>query len=199
MERLGIFGGTFDPPHTGHLILAAEAAAQLQLDRVLWVLTPFPPHKPNQVISPVAVRIDLVRAAIDDNPTFELSTVDIDREPPHFAVDTIKLLRQARQDAELVYLIGADSLGALPSWHKPQEILQNIHRLGVLRRPGAVIDLAPVEAQIPGLSAKLDWIEAPLIEISASHIRQLVQSGGPYRYYLPEAVFRLVQARDLYR
>ncbi|MCX8025419.1 MAG: adenylyltransferase/cytidyltransferase family protein, partial [Thermanaerothrix sp.] len=92
MSRLGIFGGTFDPPHVGHLILASEAADQLHLDRVLWVLTPDPPHKRGQPITPLAIRLKLVMAAIQEDPLFELSRVEIDRPGPHYAVDTLRIL-----------------------------------------------------------------------------------------------------------
>src|SRR4030042_4938152 len=101
--RLGIFGGTFDPPHVGHLILADEARVQLGLERVLWVLTPNPPHKMDQAITPLVDRLDMLRAALGDALHFELSRVDIDRPPPHYAVDTVRLLRRHHPDDTLVY------------------------------------------------------------------------------------------------
>src|SRR5512134_3010613 len=103
--RLGIFGGTFDPPHLGHLILAAEAQAQLGLERILWVLTPFPPHKTDQQVTSLGDRLDLLAAALDDDPAFELCRVDIDRPPPHYAVDTVGLLHAQYPQARLVYLM----------------------------------------------------------------------------------------------
>src|SRR5512143_3713267 len=113
---IGVFGGTFDPPHTGHLILAAEAQAQLDLERILWVLTPTPPHKPGQRITSTALRLEMLQAAIDGNPDFELSRVDLDRPPPHYAVDSVHLLRAAYPQAWLAYLMGGDSLDDLPTW-----------------------------------------------------------------------------------
>lgn len=118
--RLGIFGGTFDPPHIGHLILAAEALAQLELDRVLWVLTPNPPHKTRRSLTPVALRYELLRAAFEADPAFVISWVDLDRPPPHYAVDTMRLLRQDHPRDRLVYLMGSDSLDDLPLWHMAQ-------------------------------------------------------------------------------
>ena len=106
--RLGVFGGTFDPPHIGHLILAAEALDQLQLDKVLWLLTPFPPHKISQSITPLLQRLQMLQAALVDEPRFELSRLDIDRPPLHYAVDTLALLRQNVPSAQLVYLMGED-------------------------------------------------------------------------------------------
>jgi len=140
-QRLGIFGGTFDPPHIGHLILAAEAHSQLSLDRVLWVLTFYPPHKTEQSISPLSDRLDMVLAAISDDPRFELSRVDIDRPAPHYAVDTVRLLKETCPQSELVYLMGGDSLKSLPYWYKPLEFVAGCHSLGVMRRPGDQINL----------------------------------------------------------
>ena len=115
--KIGIFGGTFDPPHMGHLILAEEACWQLQLDHVLWVLTPFPPHKKDRIISPVQDRLSMVQFAITENDRFKLSRVDIDRQPPHYAVDTVSILQQSSVNDEFYYLMGADSLIDLPTWH----------------------------------------------------------------------------------
>lgn len=197
--RLGIFGGTFDPPHIGHLILAAEAQHQLALDRLLWVLTPAPPHKREQPISPLRHRIDMLQAAIAGNPTFELSNVDIDRPPPHFAADTIRLLEKSCPGAELIYVMGGDSLANLPLWRKPLELVRGCQTLGVMRRPGAKIDLKGLEAQIPGITQKVRFIEAPLIDISASQIRRRIREGHPFRYYLPLTVYDIIQQGHLYR
>ena len=109
-ERLGIFGGTFDPPHVGHLILAMEAYDQLKLDRVLWVLAPNPPHKLGKKITDLDIRIEMVKAAINSDPMFEFSRVDIDRPGPHFVLDTMRILHEQKPDDELVFLMGGDSL-----------------------------------------------------------------------------------------
>ena len=197
--RIGIFGGTFDPPHQGHLILAEEAEFQLGLDRLLWVLTADPPHKQGQPITPLEVRLDLLRAAIGENPRFELSRVDIDRPGPHFALDTVRLLREANPNAELAYLIGGDSLRDLPTWHSPADFVRSVDVLGVMRRPGDRVDLTALEAELPGLQKTVRYIDAPLLEISSSQIRQRVSEGRPYRYYVPREVYHLIQARHLYR
>ncbi len=197
--RIGIFGGTFDPPHLGHLILAAEAFDQLSLSRLLWVLTPDPPHKQGNLITPLEYRLEMVKAAIRDDPAFELSSVEIDRPGPHYALDTVDLLAEKYPRDELVYLIGGDSLHDLPTWHRPQDFLRACQALGVMRRPGDVIDLASIEARLPGVSAKVEFIEAPLLEISSSQIRQRVAGGRPFRYYLQESVFRIIQSHRLYR
>lgn len=197
--RIGVFGGTFDPPHVGHLILAAEAQDQLRLDRLLWVLTPDPPHKLDQTISPLAVRLQLLLAAISENPSFELCRVDMDRPGPHYAVDTVKILQDQHPSAEIFYLIGGDSLHDLPAWYHPQRLIELIHGLGVMRRPGDQVDLRELEQKIPGLTAKICFIEAPLLEISARQIRQRVAEGRAYRYYVPPAVYRLIEELGIYR
>lgn len=200
MERLGIFGGTFDPPHIGHLILASEAASQLKLDKVLWILTPNPPHKPDQVITPVADRIEMVNSAIHGNSLFSLHDVDIQRPPPHYAVDTIKILKtQTSQSDKLIYLIGGDSLKNLPTWHNPDLLIQSLDLIGVLRRPGVSFNLSTLELRLPGISGKIGWIETPLVDISSSRIRRLVKESGPFRYYVPEGVFQYICHRRLYQ
>src|SRR5690349_12305263 len=134
--RYGIFGGTFDPPHNGHLALAQAALAQLHLERVLWVVTADPPHKQGRPLSPVADRLALVEAAIAGQPHFVVSRVDIDRPGPHWAADTVALLKQQYPRVDLVYLMGGDSLRDLPTWGRPAELLAKA-MLGVLLRPGA--------------------------------------------------------------
>ena len=198
-QRLGIFGGTFDPPHIGHLILAAEAYDRLSLDRVLWVLTFHPPHKLHQAISPIQHRLDMVMAAIENDPRFELSRVDIDRPAPHYAVDTVRLLGQNFPKSDLVYLMGGDSLENLPSWYKPHDFLDGCQSLGVMRRPGGQINRNALESKIPGIAKKIEVVEAPLIDISASQIRQRIQVARPFRYFLPENVFQIIRERNLYR
>lgn len=198
LTRLGIFGGTFDPPHLGHLILAAEAHDQLGLDRVLWVLTPEPPHKHGQYRQPLEERLGMLQIAISEFPVFLLSTVDIERSPPHYAVDTLRLLAQKYPGAELIYLIGGDSLHDLPTWHKPTELVRACHKLGVMRRPDDLVDLKLLEEKIPGITSKLLNIDAPLLEISSREIRQRIASGRPFRHYLPVGVYFFIRERRLY-
>jgi nicotinate-nucleotide adenylyltransferase len=198
-KRIGVFGGTFDPPHIGHMILAAEAQAQLSLEKVLWVLTSVPPHKRNQPISPIEQRLALVQAAIQDEPAFVLSTVDIDRTPPYYAVDTLRLLRGQFPDVDLIYLIGEDSLHDLPAWHEPQALVDEVAGLGVMRRPGKLADLDTLEAALPGIRSRLEFVEAPLLEISSRQVRQRIAAAEAFRYYLMPAVYRLIQERQYYR
>jgi nicotinate-nucleotide adenylyltransferase len=196
--RVGIFGGPFDPPHVGHQILASEAYDQLRLDRLLWVLTPDPPHKLGKPVSPAGQRLELVQAAIEGNPIFDLSRVEIDRPGPHFAVDTVRLLREQFPKAELFYLIGGDSLHDMPTWHNPRELVLEVDGFGVMRRPGDAVDLDFLEAELPGVTARCHFFSAPLLEISASEIRERIEEGRPFRYYLPPSVYELIVAQNLY-
>ena len=197
--RIGIFGGTFDPPHLGHMILACEAFYQASLDRLLFVLTPDPPHKQGKPISPLRDRLDMLQAVLADDPTFELSGIEIDRAGPHYALDTVRLLAKQFPGADLIYLMGGDSLQDLPTWHRPQEFVAACHEIGVMRRPGESIDLAGVEAAIPGLTKKVRFIDAPLLEIASQQIRSRVAEGLPYRYYVTPSVYRIIEGRRLYR
>jgi nicotinate-nucleotide adenylyltransferase len=196
--RLGVFGGTFDPPHLGHLILAAESLEQLKLDRLLWVLTSAPPHKLNQAISPLPQRLELLQAALGESTVFELSRVDIDRPPPYYAADTVRILGIQYPAADLFYLMGGDSLHDLPGWYQPDVFLAGCCGLGVMRRPGDQIDLARLETRLPGIRSKINFIDSPLLEISSKQIRERIRSGRTYRYYLPDAVYQLICQKKLY-
>lgn len=198
IERLGIFGGTFDPPHVGHQILAAEAMYQLRLEKVLWVLTPDPPHKRDRAITPLFIRLEMVQAAITDCPKFGLSRVEIDRPSPHYAADTIRLLREQYQGSQIVYLMGGDSLNDLSNWYDCQKFVTNCHILGVMRRPKDEIDLDWLETQIPGITPKVRFFKAPLLEIAASQIRAKIRQGSPFRYYLPPPVYQIIKEHNLY-
>ncbi len=199
MARLGVFGGTFDPPHIGHLIVAADAYCQLNLDRLLWVLTPDPPHKQKLALTPLQHRLDMLHVSIRDNPSFELCTVDIDRPGPHYAVDTMKILKAQQPDVDWIYIIGGDSLRDLPTWHHPHELLKTIHELGVVLRPDVQIDLPGIEAKIHGLTIKVKIVNSPLIGISATHIRQRIEDGQMFRYLVPPEVYEIICERGLYR
>jgi nicotinate-nucleotide adenylyltransferase len=197
--RIGIFGGTFDPPHVGHLILAEESVWQLKLDHLLWVLTPISPFKKNLLISPLQDRMSMVLLAITDNRKFKFSPIDVDRPPPHYAVDTLTLLRKASPQDEFYYLIGADSLNDLSAWHKPTELVSLCHGVGVMLRQGESIDVNRLNKTIPGLSAKLILLETPIIQISGSDIRARVQNGREFRYFVTDAVYQYIVEHNLYK
>jgi nicotinate-nucleotide adenylyltransferase len=198
-ETIGIFGGTFDPPHLGHLILAAEALAQLELTRLLWILTPEPPHKPERAITPLPHRLEMLRRAIEGTPQFELSTIEMQRPGPHYTLETLEKLRIQFPAADFTLLIGGDSLRDLPAWQRPLDVLAACHTIGVMRRPGDSVDLAALERSLPGLGQKVRFVDAPQIEISSSTIRSRIAAGGHYRYYLPARVYEYIEREKLYR
>lgn len=195
----GIFGGTFDPPHLGHLILASESLSQLGLNRLLWVLTPDPPHKPGQPITPLAQRLEMLRLAIADEPRFEICEAEINRPGPHYTVETLRLLKEQEPSRDLVFLMGGDSLRDLPTWREPAEIVRLCHFLGVMRRPGDAVNLSALEGQIPGLSAKVRLVDVPLLEISSSQIRERVAKNASFRYYLHPRVYDYILETGLYQ
>jgi nicotinate-nucleotide adenylyltransferase len=198
-ERLGIYGGTFDPPHIGHLILATEAYVDLQFDRLLWVLTPVPPHKLDHPITPLEHRLAMLELAISDELDFELSRIEIDRPGPHYTVDTMRLLADLHPSAELILLIGGDSLRDLPTWHRPADLVAACHEIGVIRRPSDSVDLSAWERQVPGTQAKVRFVDAPLLDISSSDIRRRIRENLPFRYYLSPSVYEYIQKNQLYR
>ncbi len=197
-NRLGIFGGTFDPPHIAHLIMVAEAQSQFDLNTVLWVLTPDPPHKPDRQITPLEHRQEMVLRAIEGNLGFEFSFVDIHRPPPHYAADTMALLQERYAQDELCYMMGADSLVELHTWHDPMRFVSLCHWILVLPRQGVTVDLPRIEEKIPGVSPKVRFVQSPTIGISSSQIRQRIKMGLPFRYFLPEKVYDYIVTHQLY-
>ena len=198
-QKLGVFGGTFDPPHIGHLILASEACEKLECDRLLWVLTPMPPHKLDQRVTPLDHRLAMLELAITEESKFELSRIELDRPGPHYTVDTMRLLKGMYPSAELILLIGGDSLRDLPSWHQPADLVSACHKIGVIRRPGDSVDLSAWERQVPGTQAKVRFVDAPLLDISSRAIRHRIREKQPFRYYLSAPVYEYIQKYNLYR
>jgi len=196
--KIGVFGGTFDPPHMAHLIIAEEARWQLKLDLVLWLLTPVSPLKSEVEISPWEQRLELLDAALAGNQKFEVSRVDIDRPGPHYAYESMQILAGEYGGDELVYLIGEDSLRDLAKWERPGELLRYCHQVGVMGRPAVDIDFKDLEGAVPGIRSKLKWVDSPLMEISGRMIRDRLKFGQPVRYFLPDAVHEIILEKELY-
>lgn len=197
--RVGIFGGTFDPVHLGHLIVAQEVCFRARLDRLLFVPAGQPPHKPGRVVAPAVHRLAMLEAALAGNPTFAIARLEVERTGPSYSVDTVRALRaELGAAAELLFVLGSDQLAELPTWHKPGELLA-LCRVVAVPRPGATCDLAALAAALPGLRERLTWVPIPQIGISASEIRRRVAAGEPIRYLVPEAVAGYIAAHGLYR
>jgi nicotinate-nucleotide adenylyltransferase len=197
--KLGILGGTFDPIHLGHLILAQATADHLGLDRVLFAPAGLQPLKRERRTSPAADRVAMVEAAIAGNPRFALSRVDVDHPGPSYTVDTLDRLRAAWGPAATFwFIIGLDSLATLLAWRDPAGILTRT-RLAVAPRPGVAVDLPALTAALPTLPPQIDWVPAPLIEISASDLRARAARGHDLRYFVPDDVRAYIAAHRLYR
>lgn len=196
--RLGLLGGTFDPPHLGHLVLGEVARDQLQLDQVLFLPAGQPPHKPGRPISPLAHRVAMTQLAIADNPDFTLDNSDADRPPPHYTYTLLPLLHQRYPTAQLWWLIGGDSLRDFPTWREPQEII-SLCRLAVLPRPGATFEWKTLEAAVPGIAAAVDLLSGPSVAIAGTEIRHRLAAGRSARYLTPPAVLAYINEHRLYR
>jgi nicotinate-nucleotide adenylyltransferase len=197
MEGLGILGGTFDPPHNGHLALARESLRRLRVAKVFWVLTPDPPHK-DDAVTPYPLRREMLRAAIAGNPSFELSEVEAERRGPHYMVDTLRILRKRIPSAEFILLLGGDSLRDILRWHRPKQLIR-LCTLAVLRRPGARTSMARLEKFVPGITRRTVFIDAPPMDISSTTIRKDVREGNNISCLVPEAVEEIIRRNGLYK
>ncbi len=197
MVKLGIMGGTFDPIHNGHLIIAQEVAYKLSLERVLFVPAADPPHKQQQLVERIEHRLQMVRLAIAGNPTFELSTIEIERAGLSYTVDTLETLHQQQPDSELYFIIGADAAADLLQWHKPERIIE-LARLAAVGRPGYELPLDKLLAALPQLHTRLERVTAPLVEIAAHEIRERICKGAPVKYLVPPVIEEYIRHEQLY-
>lgn len=198
-NRIGVFGGTFDPIHIGHLMLCQEAYHQLQLNSVYLLPAADPPHKQDRQITPVEHRLAMLQAAIATAQYLHISRIDVDRPGPHYSVDTIKLLqRQFDPQTELFFLIGLDSLRDLHTWHRPEWLLDNC-RIVSFERGGIHLDWAELEQRLPGIRTAVQLLEMPELEISSSNIRQRVAQSQSIRYFVLPETEAYIEAHQLYR
>jgi nicotinate-nucleotide adenylyltransferase len=195
--KIGLLGGTFDPPHWGHLWLAETARAQLGLAKVLFLPVGQPPHKGGKVITAVAHRHQMTQLAINDTPYFELDTTDMERDPPQVTVTLLPLLQKAYPEAEMWWLIGSDSLRDLPTWHQPQELIK-LCRLAILERPGVVVDWAKLKTAVPAIETAVDMLDGPQLNLSSTEIRRWARAGYSIRHLLPVAVLQYIEDLALY-
>jgi nicotinate-nucleotide adenylyltransferase len=199
-RRIGILGGTFDPPHIGHLILAEYTVEALDLAHLLFVPAADPPHKQHETRIPIHHRLVMLERAITGNEYFGLSYVDIDRPGPHYSVDMVRIIQTQYPDAELYFVMGGDSLRDLPQWHRPQDIIE-MCKLAVMRRSDEAVQPDMHEAVLPGLAERVVIIDAPLlgIWISSTHVIERLQQGKSVRYVVPDAVLDYIMQHRLYR
>ena len=196
--NVGILGGTFDPIHTGHLILAEEARVQLRLNEVVFIPTGQPWLKAGRNIAPVFHRVEMVRRAIAGKPYFELCTLEVEHPGPSCTVDTLMALRELRgAEADFFLILGHDILADLPLWKEPGKLLQ-ICRLVVAPRSGPSTDLDALETSIPGIKNNIIELDMPVIDISSSAIRQRVAQGLSIRHLVPEGIEKYIAEQKLY-
>jgi nicotinate-nucleotide adenylyltransferase len=197
--RVGLLGGSFDPPHIGHLILAEEARDQLRLDKVLFAPAGQQPLKTGQVVTAVEDRVRMTELAIAGNPHFGLSRGDVDRPGPHYTIDLLTIVAgQLPPGSELFFLMGFDSLADLPRWREPAQLIRTAH-LVALTRPDVPIDWDALEASLPGVRERIKLLDMPELEIASRDLRERVRNGRSIRYMVPEPVIAYVQDRHLYR
>lgn len=199
---VGILGGTFDPIHLGHLAIGEEVREVLGLERVLFVPAAEPPHKRDRRHSDPEHRLAMVRLAVADNPAFEASGIELERDGPSYSADTLSELHRRAADegrsADLTFILSGEALRGLPDWHDPVRIL-TLARLAVVPRHGSTMpDRGWVAERFPGLEDRVAFLSGPLLAISGTAVRARVAAGRSIRYLVPDAVRRYIDDHGLY-
>ncbi|HEY5435193.1 MAG TPA: nicotinate-nucleotide adenylyltransferase [Candidatus Limnocylindrales bacterium] len=194
---VGILGGTFDPIHHGHLVIAEEAREALGLERVLLVPAAEPPHKPDSVVTPAEHRLAMVELAVAGNPAFAVSGIEVERGGPSYTVETLEtLLREGVSDPW--FILSAEALAGFPAWRRPDRILE-LCRLAVVPRGNHdALDAAWVRGHFPGREDRIAFLAGPLLPISGSVVRRRAAAGRSVRYLVPDAVARYIADHALY-
>ncbi len=196
--RVGILGGTFNPPHLGHLVCAQEAYRELELDRVLVIPARIPPHKPVEHDPGAHHRLELCRLAAVDDERLQVSTVELDRDGPSYTVDTLVALSTQAPNTELVLIVGGDIAVGLPRWHEPERVLE-LATLAVAKRRGTA--RISVQTALDGLRGgeRARLFQMPRIGVSSTMIRRRVRAGQPIRYLVPDRIADYIERHGLYR
>jgi len=198
--KTGLFGGSFDPVHNGHLAIARASLDSAGLDRVVFLPESAPPHKPGRRFAPSVHRLAMLQLAIEGEPRFALSAMNLDSTGPCYTIDTWRRYREEHPAEEARFIIGGDMLADLPNWHRPADLLREVDFV-ICSRPGFCADevirnLPFGEAERMKLAASV--IEAPLLDISASHVRELAACGGSLSAFVPPSVAAYITANSLY-
>jgi nicotinate-nucleotide adenylyltransferase len=196
MSGIGFLGGTFDPPHLGHLLLAETALEALNLKRVVFIPVGQPTHK--TTMTPANHRLAMTQAATLADERFEVASIDIDRPPPHYTADLIPLLDAKWPAQKLTLLLGGDSIAELPTWHDPQRLIHSISIAG-LQRPGYKIMWEEINQVIPQAQQKIKMFTGPAIFISSTAIRNDLAQGRCFRYLIPAGVREYINRHNLYQ
>jgi nicotinate-nucleotide adenylyltransferase len=199
--RVGIFGGTFDPIHIGHLILAEQCREQGRLDQLLFVPAAVPPHKRDRVLTPFAQRVEMLTLAISGHPVFRVEELEKDRAGPSYTVDTLAQLQASRPGDELCFIIGSDSLHDLPMWYQPRRILELASLLVMARADWPIFSAPELKSALKlgdDFPLRYQVVDAPLITLSSRDIRKRVSEGRSVRYMIPRAVEAYIADKRLY-
>jgi len=198
-----VIGGTFDPIHYGHLVIAEEVYATLDLAEMVFVPAGQPPHKPGRVVTAAQHRLAMLELAIASNPHFTISYIDLERKGPSYTVETLRLLRkQWGAQTAIYFVIGWDSLEELLSWYDPADVLEQLTHLVAVHRPGHTEVPGyreQLEKHLPGIGQRLITVPAPQLDISATDLRLRVAEGRPIKYQVPEAVEQYIVQHELYQ
>ncbi len=190
--RLGVFGGTFDPPHVGHVSIARELQESGAVDEILWIPVRFPPHKPANPLTSPEARMEMVRAATDGYAFQSVSDIELLREGPSYTVDTLRALRSERPEATPVLIMGADQFVELAGWHEAEEVVR-LADVCVLPRGGVEVTSA-----LPRLNVVWSTADVPRVDVSSSEVRERVREGRPYRHLVPAGVADIIERENLY-
>jgi nicotinate-nucleotide adenylyltransferase len=195
---LGILGGTFNPPHIGHLICAQEALVQLKLETVVWIPAGVPPHREVEDDPGAEARFEMCELAVSPDERFTLSRIEVDREGPSYTVDTLRSMRaDAADDDELFLILGGDQASSLRAWHEPEEVL-SLATIAVVERTGFA--RPAIGVQLSGLrgAERLVFFDMPRVDVSSSMVRRRARQGKPIRYLVTDAVAHYIGAQSLY-
>lgn len=197
-KRVGVFGGSFDPIHVGHLIIAEILMFRLELERVLFLPAGRPPHKPEQELAADHHRMAMLELAIGGYEPFEICTIDLDRPGSSYTATTLEILKDTLDpETDIVFLMGQDSLRDFPTWYQPEKIA-TLARLGVALRPNVTVSVSDIEAKVPETTGRIHLIDVPLIELSSREIRRQIGAGEPFHFQLPAGVANYITRHGLY-
>lgn len=198
-KRIGILGGTFDPPQMGHLILAEYSRETLHMDHILFVPVADHPVKQGKMRLPVRHRLAMLERAIQGNETFSISRVDIDREGPHYSADTVRIIQGQYPGAQLYFVMGGDNLRSLPTWKRVEALYQSC-RLAVMKRADENVTPTMHDDILPGLSDKVDMVDVPMLSVwlSSTYIVERLRKNLSVRYLVPDSVLDYIALHHLY-
>jgi nicotinate-nucleotide adenylyltransferase len=191
--NVGLFGGSFNPPHVAHLIVAEVVRDQFGLDEVWWIPNATPPHKPNDELVAVQHRLTMTERTVEGNPAFRVCGVEVERDGVSYTVETLRVLQDQHPDTDFALILGSDSLDHFADWHRPDEIAERVPLI-VYKRPGAIESVAN-----PRFANNVQYAAAPVMEISGTEVRARRRADRSIRYLVPEAVRSYIHTHSLYR